>query len=240
MIEKMYSGFKILRFKNFIDQETCDKINAWVDEGVEKKWLDKGVSRGSGWEYDKRYTTRGYPDRFEYTPILYEVYDKITNFLELENTPKSVHGGGKNGLVISCTFPGGDVYKHIDPMENILMIPPLHVLRCNILTRKADVGAELYINDQHVDIEVGELHCYLPSSVEHYVTEAQGNTSRVMCMFGYQMSEPDFENLYANRFALSKKKLITNNVFFQGSMPMNLSELNDIPSEIVEKLRSVY
>jgi hypothetical protein len=182
---------KVLLSPCFISAETCAVLNAWVDEGVENKWLDKGISRKSGWDYDKRVTTRNYGDRFEYPPEVYEVFDQISAKLGLQDVPKSTVGAGKDGVVVSCTFPGGDVYPHQDPMEG----PNLHVLRCNIMTRDSDAGGDLYIGGNKIDIGVGDLHCYLPSAVEHYVTPVEGNTSRIMWMFGYKMSLEDFAKL---------------------------------------------
>jgi hypothetical protein len=166
-------------------------MNNWVDEGVKKKWLDNGISRGSDWEYQKRVTTRNYADRFEYSPVVYQVFNQISEHLGLQDIPKSTTGAGKNGVVVSCTFPGGDVYPHRDPMEG----PDLHVLRCNIMTRDSDSGGQLFIGGDKIDIGVGDLHCYLPSAVEHYVTPVEGNTSRIMWMFGYKMSIIDFLKL---------------------------------------------
>jgi hypothetical protein len=115
------------------------------------------------------------------------VFDEITHFLGLHDATKSVVGGGKDGVVVSYTLPNGDVYKHIDPMEG-----DLHVLRCNVMTRAAGAGAELFIGGEKIDIGVGDLHCYLPSDVEHYVTTAEGDTPRIMWMFGYQISKENF------------------------------------------------
>ena len=131
---------KVLIVKNFISQDVCDSLNTWVDEGVENKWLDFGVNRGSDWSYTKRLTTRNYVDRFEYPKIAYITFDKITKHFGYEGVLKSVSGGGKDGIVVSCTFPEGDVYLHKDPKEG-----HLDVLRCNILTRKADVGGVLHV-----------------------------------------------------------------------------------------------
>lgn len=182
---------RLLIAPNFISAETCAVLNAWVDEGVQKKWLDQGSTISTDSRYDKRTTTRSYSDRFEYPPIVNEVFDQISVKLGLQKTPKSTVGGGKDGVVVSCTFPGGDVYPHKDPMEDA----NLHVLRCNIMTRDADAGGELYIGGNKIDIGVGDLHCYLPSAVEHYVTPVEGNTSRIMWMFGYKMSLEDFAKL---------------------------------------------
>lgn len=184
----------VIVLKNFIDQSTCEQMNEWVDLGVENKWLDKGISKGTGWEYEGRVTTRNYAERFEYTQIVYDVFEKITETLKLNDLDKSVAGAGKDGVVVSCTFPGGDVYPHQDPKEG-----ELEVLRCNIMTRDSDAGGELYIGGKKIDIEVGDLHCYLPSTLEHYVTEVKGETSRIMWMFGYQCSEERFDQLCKNQ-----------------------------------------
>jgi hypothetical protein len=173
--------------RNFLDESVCKSLNAWVNEGVEKKWLDVGISRGSGWEYKDRLTTRNYGQKFDYPDVVYRVFDKITNALNLHDVPKSVIGGGKNGVVVSCTFPDGDVYPHQDPMEG-----EFHVLRCNVMTQAADDGAELFIGGKQINIGVGDLHCYLPSNVEHYVTKVKGDTPRIMWMFGYQISTEQF------------------------------------------------
>jgi hypothetical protein len=178
----------VLIFKNFLDKDTCNQLNDWVDLGVKNKWLDLGISRGSGWEYDKRVTTRNYGNLFEYPPLVHQVFDKITNNLQLQDLPKSVIGGGKNGVVVSCTFPEGDVYPHKDPKEG-----NLEVLRCNIMTRDSDEGGELFIGGDKIDIKVGDLHCYLASDVEHYVTEVRGQTPRVMWMFGYQVLKEEWQ-----------------------------------------------
>jgi hypothetical protein len=178
---------EIILKRNFLDADICQELNAWVMKGIENKWLDVGLSENSFWSYKDRLTTRKYGFRFEYPDLVYEVFDKITNALNLQGVPKSVVGGGKDGVVVSCTFTNGDVCKHTDPMEG-----SLHVLRCNVMTQSADAGAELFIGGEKIDIGVGDLHCYLPSDVEHYVTKAKGNTPRIMWMFGYQISKQEF------------------------------------------------
>jgi hypothetical protein len=182
---------QILFKKNFLSPEECNVLNAWVDQGVAEKWLDAGISRHSGWEYTGRVTTRNYGDRFEYPAEVHQTFQRITDLLGLHNVPKSVVGGGRDGVVVSCTFPSGDVYPHKDPMEG-----DVHVLRCNVMTRAADAGAELFIGGNKIDIGVGDLHCYLPSYVEHYVTTAEGNTSRIMWMFGYKCDKERFDQLF--------------------------------------------
>lgn len=178
-------------FPNFITPEEAQEMNEWVNEGVKNGWLDVGLSGlQPKWDYALRYTTRNYGNRFDkYPDVVYNVYDRITKLLGLESTPKSVIGGGKDGIVVSCTFPSGCVHEHKDPKEG-----NLEVLRCNILTQAADFGGELFLNDERIDISVGDLHCYLPSKYPHYVTQVNGSTNRILWMFGYAISDTEWES----------------------------------------------
>jgi hypothetical protein len=178
-------------FPNFLEANICWQMNEWIKIAVKNKWLDVGLDPSvESWGYKKRLTSRKYYGRFEYPKIVYDVSDRITNFLGLQNYPKSINGG-RGGIVVSCTKSGGDVYLHKDPMEN-----NLHVLRCNIMTSSASSGGELYIGGKKINIKTGDLHCYLPSDVEHYVTENTGERARIMWMFGYQMSKEDFQSKF--------------------------------------------
>lgn len=186
----------IVFHRGFLSGQECEALNDWVRLGVENRWLDCGTDKDViGLTYSKRLTTRPYGGRFEYPELVYSIFDQITKLLELEPFSKSTNGGGRNGVVVSYTLPGGDVYSHTDPMEG-----DLHVLRCNVMTQAADAGAELFIGGEKIDVGVGDLHCYLPSAVEHHVTTAEGNTPRIMWMFGYQISKADFLKLKAKQW----------------------------------------
>jgi hypothetical protein len=179
---------RIERFKNFLSQEECNLLNQWVDEGVRNKWLDVGMSRGD-FGYTKRVTNRLYADRFEYPQIVLDISNRIRKFCGVESYD-IIRNHGRDGIVVSCTFLGGDVYEHKDP-------PASHfgsALRCNVMTRDSDAGGKLYVGGEYIDIEVGELHCYLASDFKHYVTEVEGNTSRVLWMFGACVPKKDWES----------------------------------------------
>lgn len=184
---------QVVIIKNFINKEICNELNKWVEEGVNKNWLDKGKSVDVGWNCEKRLTTRNYGNRFQYPKIAFEVFDYITKFLKIDHLEKSVFGGGRNGVVVSYIKPGGDVNLHIDPLE-----PNGHILRCNLVTQSADDGGELFVDDKKINIEVGDLHFYLASKIKHYVTEVKGNTPRILWMFGYQCSLKEFESIRRN------------------------------------------
>jgi hypothetical protein len=183
----------IVRKKQFISQAQCVELNTWVNLAITNKWLDLGRGENASWNMNSRLTTRQYGHRFEYPQIVHDVFTLITEALELHDLDKSIAGGGRDGIVVSCTYTNGDVYEHTDPMEG-----ERHVLRCNIMSQKAELGADLYIGNKHIDVEVGELHCYLPSDVPHYVTTAKGRTPRIMWMFGYQCSKDRFKRLISS------------------------------------------
>lgn len=179
---------RIERYKNFLSAEKCHALNVWVDEAVDKKWIDAGIST-EGLGYTKRVTSRLYGNRYEYPKLVLDISNDIRSFCGI-NSYELIENHGKNGVVVSCTFSGGDVYKHKDPRT----IYNYSTLRCNVMTRKADFGAELYVGGQFIDIEVGELHCYLASEFEHYVTKVEGKTSRVLWMFGSAVPLEDWES----------------------------------------------
>jgi len=177
---------RIERCKNFLTLEECAALNNWVDEGVKKGWLDAGIS-GTNNQYKKRLTNRMYGNRFDYPQLVSDISYQIRSFCGVSTYP-IIYGHGKDGTVVSCTFKGGDVYPHKDPKQG-----HLSALRCNVMTRAANAGGKLYVGGEHIDIGVGELHCYLASEFEHYVTEVQGNTPRVLWMFGAAVPTEDWE-----------------------------------------------
>lgn len=181
---------RLERHKNFLSLEDCAALNAWVDEGVEKKWLDVGVSKESR-KYEKRVTSRFYGDRFEHPRIVLGISNRIRAFCGVADY-NLVEGHGRDGVVVSCIFDGGDVYLHQDPRNSL--DNDLATLRCNVMTRKADAGGLLYLDGQHIDIEVGELHCYLASETPHYVSTVRGETPRVLWMFGAHVPVADWDS----------------------------------------------
>lgn len=187
----------VLIFKNFLSTDECNQLNDWADLGVKNKWLDSGCDVNSMWDYKNRVTSRAYADRFEYSPEIYKVQTKITNFLQLEDLEKSVAGQGKDGIVVNCIFDGGNLFAHKDHREG--KDKELEVLRCNVMTRKPEFGGHLYVDDKKIDLDAGDLHCYLPSMLSHYATEVKGQISRVLWMFGYQCSIERFNKICLNQ-----------------------------------------
>jgi hypothetical protein len=165
-------------YKNFLSKDDCENLNEVAFLGVEKGWISNGVNY-QDYEYKKRFTSRMYMKNFEYPQIVRDISGRIRTFLNIDSFP-IIDGHGKDGVVVSYTMQGGDVYRHKDARSD----DDLPTYRCNVLTQANEEGCELYVNDKKIDIEVGDLHCYMVSELYHYVTEAKGETPRIMWMFG--------------------------------------------------------
>lgn len=165
-------------YKNFLSKKDCQILNDVAIKGIHDGWLKSGISRGHA-NYQKRLTSRMHMDSFEYPEIVINTSNRVRNYLGIDTFP-IISGHGKDGVVVSYTMQGGDVYSHKDPRS----VNELPTYRCNILTQANEDGCELYVGGQKIDIEVGDLHCYMASEIEHYVTEAKGTTPRIMYMFG--------------------------------------------------------
>lgn len=174
--------------RNFATQEEIKKLNEWALLGVKNKWLDIGISANAK-PTSLRVTSRLYGARFTYPVEALNLSERIRSFVNINKHP-TISGHGRNGIVVSCTFKGGDVYRHKDPLS----ATGVATLRCNILTQKAEAGGELYIDDQKIDIGVGDLHCYLVSEHYHSATVVEGDTPRIMWMFGAHVPADDWNN----------------------------------------------
>jgi hypothetical protein len=172
---------------NFATQEEINELNAWAEEGVKNKWLDAGIS--SKYITSLRVTSRLYGSRYTYPKSVLCLSERVRKFVGVHTYPLIV-GHGRSGVVVSYTYPDGDVYKHKDPKS----ADGLATLRCNILTQKADAGGVLYVDGKQIDIKVSDLHCYLVSEHEHWATKVEGETPRIMWMFGAHVPADDWNS----------------------------------------------
>jgi hypothetical protein len=172
---------------NFVSNTELTELNAWANLGVQNKWLDEGNIAGG--KTTTRLTSRLYPERYEYPQFVLDLSEKVRSFMGIDGY-SIVNGHGRDGVVVSYTLPGGDVFKHKDPA----IAEGLAILRCNIVTQKADTGGELYVGDALVNAGVGDLHCYLASEHEHFVTTVEGNTPRILWIFGALVPADDWNS----------------------------------------------
>lgn len=166
--------------KSFASSKECAVLNAFITAGVSTNWLDKGLSRGA-LGYEKRLTNRMYGGRGPNPELALQLQQRICQHWGLQNKEIAHTSGGNDGIVVSTTFRGGDVYRHIDPA----LARPLSTLRCTLLSSAAERGCDLYVDDTKIDFSEGDLACYLVSDWPHYVTENLGDKPRNLWMFGW-------------------------------------------------------
>lgn len=172
--------------QSFLQPKEIQALNAWVDEAIANKWMGVGLSLKD--DCANRLTTRFYGERFVYPQLALGIRDRIKEHLGFSNAPW-VTNHGRDGIVVSYTKRGGDVHPHKDPKS----YSDLATLRCNVLTQASEEGGELVLDGKKVSPDVGDLHCYLASEYEHYVTEVKGDTPRILWMFGVCVPKKEWE-----------------------------------------------
>lgn len=175
--------------KNFATVPECAELNNWVKKGIQEKWLGFGISRGDHY-YAGRLTSRMYGDRSNNPSVALAIQQRVCEYFGLSQHKTATLSGGNDGVVVSTTFAGGDVYEHRDPREQA----PLSTLRCNLLTSAATNGCELYVVGNKVDFGEGDLVCYLVTDWPHRVTENLGEKPRNLWMFGWYVPFDDWES----------------------------------------------
>jgi hypothetical protein len=170
--------------KNFLSPSELSTLNEWAQVGVANKWLDLGMGAvvGDSAFTDKRLTSRFYSDRYRYSAEVLDIANRVRSYCGVANYP-IVDSDGRDGIVVSYTIDGGDVPPHRDGRKR----ETLALLRCNILTQVPDSGGVLHVDGSPVELAAGDLHCYLASEHEHYVTPVSGDTPRILWMFGAQV-----------------------------------------------------
>ena len=174
---------------NFLSQEGCSVLSSIADSGVKEGWVTPGLASVQGGLTHLRLTSRFYGSRVKLPKEISTVEARIVESCRLEGKSRVV-GHGTGGVVVSITYEGGSVHKHKDPSSS----NGLATLRCNILTRKPEKGGFLYLEGNLVKVNQGDLHCYLASEHEHYVSEVYGPVSRVLWMFGAHVAADDWNN----------------------------------------------
>jgi hypothetical protein len=169
--------------KGFFTPAQCRELNDWAHKAVSFGWLGQGVDAGV--RTSTRLTTRISPDAFSYPQNVLDAAKRVRKFCGVFDLP--LVQGGRDGVVMSYTKHSGDVYEHKDPRED-----GDAVLRCNVMTSKPERGGKLFVEGRLVEIEEGDLHCYLASEHRHRVSIVLGDTPRILWMFGAAVKADDW------------------------------------------------
>jgi hypothetical protein len=180
-------SIKVAVVRNYLDADSCKHLNQWVLDAIAQGKIGTGITLADGGdgsifklvEAPLRYTSRIYSDNYEYPHLIKEIFTRIKTELNLKNAVVSANGG-RDGVVVSCTYPGGDVHLHKDPKEGA----GVSLLRVNILSKAAQSGGTIHVEDGVFNLEQGDMMAYLVDEYEHYVEPVEGNDPRIMWMFG--------------------------------------------------------
>lgn len=186
--------------KNYLPHKECDELNTWVINAIHTKKIGLGATistkesnpadnldaqcGGCGTTATLRYTSRMYADRYVYPQLVRDTHKQIEVEFNLQKWHEPVHFHGRDGVVVSATYPGGDVFRHKDPKDRQ---EPKEVLRCNILTAEATGGGLIWVGDQSYILQKGDMMQYLVSRHYHHVEPIVGSAEclRIMWMFGW-------------------------------------------------------
>jgi len=184
---------RIERIPDFISEEERGTLLQWMKEQQEPGgYLVNGMERVDGKQFDVsfRQTTRRYKGDVEYPKLAHDISQRIKDSFSF--TPKSVMEavGGGPGMICVVTHPGGDTYKHIDPV-----IHPMgrHGIRFNIVLQNSEAGGILTVGDKMFLPKERELHCYAATKHPHSVSTVTGESSRYIWIFGFSCPIEDWE-----------------------------------------------
>jgi hypothetical protein len=169
----------MISVKNFLSADECAALNAAASQGVLDGWVGPGIVNSAGEKTTLRMTSRLYMNGHEYPDVVGLASAKVRSYMGIHVFPLIGPPHGKDGVVVSVTREGGDVYPHRDPTQEGFVC-----FRCNVMTQAPDAGGKLTLDGVEQNIEVGELHCYPASLVEHSVSVVEGTTPRILWMFG--------------------------------------------------------
>lgn len=178
---------KVAVVRNYLDKASCEELNQWMLDVIAQGKVGKGVTTAEGVHWtsaerivaEKRFTSRLYSENYEYPPLVKAIFDQIKTELNLKNATVSSRGG-RDGVVVTCTYPGGDVYPHKDPKEG----HGVSLLRVNILSKAAQSGGAIHVENDTFNLEQGDMMAYLVDEYEHCVEPVGGDDPRIMWMFG--------------------------------------------------------
>jgi hypothetical protein len=164
---------RIVTVENYLTPEQCAQLTDLTQYGYDNNLLTIGLKTVV------RHTSRLDSDLYQYPQWVLDLSNQIRTYCGVSSYP-IIDGQGRNGIITNYTPPTGDVFAHTD----VRSPEGLAALRCNVVTRQADSGGVLFVGGQEVPLKAGDLHCYLVSEYEHYVTAVAGNTTRVNWIFG--------------------------------------------------------
>jgi hypothetical protein len=177
---------EVLLVRDFITPEECSILTNWAVDNADVQFVD-GVS--GNWD-TKEFTrvktrrTNRMSANIVYPDLVYTIQNRLRETFPLIKGSEVIGLHGKDGVVVSITYDGGNVYRHKDPSTEE-QVPGTVALRFNILVSAADSGGVIHVEDEVYELRAGDLMAYAVSENYHSVDACFGTTPRIMFMFGF-------------------------------------------------------
>lgn len=139
----------------------------------------------------KRWSTRFTEDHIFFPDIAYETQKKIESHFGISKEYRTVFSKGQ-GIYSGLSEPYCGYYEyHTDPVYEKDTI----TLHCNIVVTE-NVGGEVEIHDEIIEMKKGMVIMYPVSLVPHRVLAVRNNTFRNLWVFGYSIPEKEYSSLW--------------------------------------------
>lgn len=168
--------------KNFISNNTVKVLNEWAYETISSQphlFYDANMGL-KGTRLTTRYNKNC--DKLSFPAQAFELRVKIARYLNIKNykDPNYCHG-----IVCGIGYNNGSIYEHTDPVYH----EGTYTLHCNVITQAAESGGITIIDYIPYPTKPNDILVYPVSKVKHSVTTIEGNTPRILWVFGYCIDE---------------------------------------------------
>jgi hypothetical protein len=171
--------------RNFITEAERNELNTWCLDNCKDPGLFRDANMG---KKNTRLTTRyTQKDTLIFPDIAYTIRKRIIEHLEITNF---LVPDFKDGIVCGIGYNSGDIYEHKDPV----WYPGTYTLHCNVISQKPEAGGVTIIEGIEYETNETDLLCYPVSELPHSVNEIQGDTERILWVFGFSIPLPQGEH----------------------------------------------
>ena len=179
-------------FPNFLNELDRKIMVSWALENYEKNFFN--IPTMNPKHLETRRTTRATKNNknnFNYPQNAYDVQNKILDYFQIEG--HKYPSGFKDGIVCGVGKNGDSIYRHTDPIyyENT------YTIHANFIVQKPESGGITIIEGKEYDINPNDLLIFVPSHLNHEVSESFGNTKRILWCYGFSVDKNIFKNIFS-------------------------------------------
>lgn len=184
---------KCFILRNFISKYSVNLLNQWTLANCNREIFED--AKMDTFNAATRFTTRAANEsiapNINYPVSAFIIKQKIIDHFGLEGykSPPSYSHGIVNGI----GYGGGDIVEHIDPVY----YSGTKTVHFNIITQQADTGGHIIVDGvKYNDLTPQDLMIYQVSEVYHEVTRTEGNTPRILWVFGFCLDDKKIKEIF--------------------------------------------